>query len=236
MLLAIETSSRRASVALGPLGGPYHYQPLEAGRSEALAGAVACLLPDSGFELAGFALGVGPGSFTGLRVGLCFVKGFAIAHPRPLVAVSSFRVVAEQVLRADPAARSVLVALDARNGELLAGLYQRGADGGAAPDLALPDGLYPQLELEARAELWTRPELRLAGEGAALLSTSRPRAEAELWIPRADTLAELAAPELAAGAGQDPLAVEPAYLQKPTAERRREAAAGSGLTPAPPGS
>lgn len=227
MLLAIETSSRRASIALGPLAGPYQHHPLEPGRGEGLAAVVARLLPEGGAPVDGFALGVGPGSFTGLRIGLCFVKGFAIATPRPTVAVSSFRVVAEQVLRADPGADSTLVVLDARNGEVLAGLYRRGPTGGAVPDPALPDGLYPGLGLLEREGLATRAGLRLAGEGAALVADVVPRASVELWTPRADTLAELAAPELAAGRGLDPLAIEPSYLQRPTAERRRAAGSAS---------
>lgn len=225
MLLAVETSSRSASVAIGPRGGAFELHTLPPGRSETLAELVARVLPEGGRALQGYALGVGPGSFTGLRVGLCFLKGFALVFPRPVVPISSFRVVAEQVLGAEVGASSVLVVLDARNGEALAGRYLRGPEG-AISDPTLPDALYSVSELSQRARDPVTGAGLVAGEGASSIGDDLPRAPPALWVPQADTLARLAAHELEAGRGRDILELEPSYHQKPTALRRLEAARG----------
>ncbi len=69
-----------------------------------------------------FAVGAGPGSFTGLRVGLTAVKGWAEVYQRPIAAVSALEAVAAQAR----AGESVLVpVLDARRGQIYAGVYRR---------------------------------------------------------------------------------------------------------------
>lgn len=219
MLLAIETSTRSGSVAVGLEDGSVTFESLASGRNEDLAETVATLFPEGGEAITSYALGIGPGSFTGLRVGLCFLKGYATVFPRPVAAISSFRVVAEQVFEAEPSASSVLVVIDARNRELLAGRYLKD-QGAVRVDEELPDGLYDLAALEAQLGGWRSGRDLLAGEGATLLGASLERADAGLWVPRADTLARLAAPELRAGKGRTIRGLEPAYLQRPTAERR----------------
>jgi tRNA threonylcarbamoyladenosine biosynthesis protein TsaB len=73
------------------------------------------------------AVGAGPGSFTGLRIGMAAAKGIAFATRRPLWAVSSLAVIADTQLRRDPAGVVVAV-LDARKGEIYAGAYRRDGD------------------------------------------------------------------------------------------------------------
>jgi tRNA threonylcarbamoyladenosine biosynthesis protein TsaB len=80
------------------------------------------------FEL--FAVAAGPGSFTGLRVGLAAVKGWAEVYRKPIAAVSALEAVAVQ---ARSGAALVVPVLDARRGQLYFGLYRR-AEGGAAGD------------------------------------------------------------------------------------------------------
>ena len=79
------------------------------------------------FEL--FAVAAGPGSFTGLRVGLAAVKGWAEVYRKPIAAVSALQAVAEQ--GRSKAALNVPV-LDARRGQVYFGLYRRAASD--APD------------------------------------------------------------------------------------------------------
>ena len=106
-------------------------------------GVLVELLEAEGLRLAdveGFAIGIGPGSFTGLRIGLATWKGLAYASRRPIAGASSL---AAMALAAAPDARDgeVLVPLlDAKKGELYAGFYARdgrhdrgGPAGGGAP-------------------------------------------------------------------------------------------------------
>lgn len=68
------------------------------------------------------AVGAGPGSFTGLRIGMATAKGIAFAIGRPLWAVSSLAALAHAALQAD---ETVVAVLDARRGEVYAGAYRR---------------------------------------------------------------------------------------------------------------
>lgn len=77
----------------------------------------------SDFDL--FAVNAGPGSFTGLRVGLTAAKAWAEAFSRPIVPVDGLEAVAVQAV---DVAGPVVPVIDARRGELYAGLYQRSAD------------------------------------------------------------------------------------------------------------
>jgi tRNA threonylcarbamoyladenosine biosynthesis protein TsaB len=75
-------------------------------------------------ELDAVAVGAGPGSFTGLRIGMATAKGIAFAANRPLWAVSSLAALAHSELQRDP--RGIVVGvLDARRGEVYAGAYRR---------------------------------------------------------------------------------------------------------------
>lgn len=74
-------------------------------------------------ELDGVAIGAGPGTFTGLRIGMATAKGIAFAAQRPLWAVSSLAALAHAELEAMPSGVVVAV-LDARRGEVYAGAYQ----------------------------------------------------------------------------------------------------------------
>ncbi len=74
-------------------------------------------------ELDGVAIGAGPGSFTGLRIGMATAKGIAFAAAKPLWAVSSLAALAHAELARDPSGIVVAV-LDARRGEVYAGAYR----------------------------------------------------------------------------------------------------------------
>jgi tRNA threonylcarbamoyladenosine biosynthesis protein TsaB len=74
-------------------------------------------------DLDAVAIGAGPGSFTGLRIGMATAKGIAFAAQRPLWAVSSLAALAHAELEADPSGVVVAV-LDARRGEVYAGAYR----------------------------------------------------------------------------------------------------------------
>lgn len=82
-------------------------------------------------QLDGIAIGAGPGSFTGLRIGMATAKGIAFAAQRPLWAVSSLAALAHAELERDPHG-DVVAVLDARRGEVYAGAYRVTPSGGRA--------------------------------------------------------------------------------------------------------
>jgi tRNA threonylcarbamoyladenosine biosynthesis protein TsaB len=85
------------------------------------------LLSELRLELPAFdlyAVAAGPGSFTGLRVGLAAVKGWAEVHSKPIAAVSALEAVAMQ---SSAPGRWVAPVLDARRGQIFGALYERGA-------------------------------------------------------------------------------------------------------------
>jgi len=174
-------------------------------------------------EVEAYAVGLGPGSFTGLRVGLATWKGLAYANRRPIAGVSSLAALALAAAEAAPPGALLLPLLDARKGELYAGFYRVTGSGVEAeqPDAALG----PQALLERAAALSLAGRATVAfGEGyeayRAQLAGKLPGLPGVPATPPALAVARLAAGRLSA-AGFDAAAVfalEPHYLRKSEAE------------------
>jgi tRNA threonylcarbamoyladenosine biosynthesis protein TsaB len=152
-ILAIDTSSGQGSVALLADTRVVAEESGDTGElsSSGLFRRVGKVLGIAGIKLSDvecFAVAAGPGSFTGLRVGLAAVKGWAEVWQRPIAAVSALKAVAAQAT--EPGA-FVAPLLDARRGQLFCGVYRRvsagrgaataweGADSGGAADLEKMD-------------------------------------------------------------------------------------------------
>lgn len=225
LVLALETATRIGSVALVSEAGVLAELSLGADRDHAknLAPAVAKLLGGQPERLTGYALSVGPGSFTGLRIGLALLKGLAVVHPRPAARVSTLQVIAAGLAERHRGASHFLALLDARREEVFAALWTR--DGaGLAAHTALPEAVYPKREVVAR--LRSVPGVMAGGEGAGLdFGSEVPWERGAVDTPQASVLGRLALPLLAAGEGVDPMEVELAYLQLSTAEEKLGASA-----------
>jgi len=94
--------------------------------SERLLGAIGLILKEARFaigDLDGWALSLGPGSFTGLRIGVSTVKGLALASQKPVVGVSTLDVLAYQI---SPTPYHICPILDARKGEVYTASYLYG--------------------------------------------------------------------------------------------------------------
>src|SRR4051794_13778356 len=141
------------------------------------------------------AVTVGPGSFTGLRVGIAFAKGLALALDRPAVGVGTLEALAAE------ADGLVFPAIDARRGQL----YLQAFENGRA--LMAPDALTAETAAARIAELSMGRAFTLIGSGAALLAEIMPSARI-LAAEGADArrVARLAA-------GRDPAPLRPLYLR-----------------------
>lgn len=223
LLLALETSGGRGSVALlrGQVAVLEGRLPEQGATAETLLPALDALLADAGQRLAdvqAFAVSIGPGSFTGLRIGVATVKGLAFGSDAPVAPVPTLAALA----LAAPAGEGPAVALlDARRGEVYAAGYA--VPGDVRAD-ALPEGLYAVEEL-----LQGLPRTcRLVGEGVAIcgarlrdgLGAGVVLADDPPW-PRAKDVGRLGARLLARGAGCTADALVPRYVRRAEAEARR---------------
>ena len=167
-------------------------------------------------ELDGFGVTVGPGSFTGLRVGLATVKGLALATGRPVAGVSTLQTLA---LQAPQSALPVCALLDARKQEVYAGLFrwQEGAPCPQGSERVLP----PDQALAGLAG-----EVLFVGDGATRYRTliARQLGRRAHFLPplydapRAAHAALLALRAFQAGAALPAAAVNPVYLRPSEAE------------------
>jgi tRNA threonylcarbamoyladenosine biosynthesis protein TsaB len=135
-------------------------------------------------DLDAVAIGAGPGSFTGLRIGMATAKGIAFAAKCPLWAVSSLGAIAHAQLVADPAG-AVVALLDARRGEIYAGVYRRDGD---RTQLAGEERVMPPAELVAFAAGATR----FAGDAAEVYPNELGALHVEHATPTGAAVATLA--------------------------------------------
>jgi len=201
-VLALDTSTHVASVAiLGP-SCDLMEEGSSAARSDDLIPLVDRVLARAGValgELAAIAVGAGPGSFTGLRIGMATAKGLCFAAGLPLWSVSSLAALALDAADIEPAVDDALIVpvFDARRGEVGAGFY-RVADG-RAESLGDERIAEPAPLAEIVADLLRRHRLSralligdaLASHGAALAAVGQPLSQART-TPSARSVARLA--------------------------------------------
>lgn len=231
LLLAMDTATRRASVALcrGEEVIGEDSQEVTT-HSEGLIALIDRILRRGGHtvhEIEAVVCGRGPGSFTGLRIGLATAKGLCLATGKPLVCISSLLPLALAAAEAGGDERWIVALLDARRGEVYAGLFRGGK----------PRGAEVVRQPEALAD-WLPPEepLLLVGDGAlayrerlgALLGDRVTLAPEPCHVIEARHLARAALPRVAAGDFDDlhravPLYIRPSDARLPaTPQTRRE--------------
>lgn len=130
IVLAVDTAGAACSAALWRDGAilSRRVEPMVRGHAEALMPMIRALAGEAGVALAGidlFAVAIGPGAFTGLRVGIAACGGMALAANRPIVGITNFEAAAHGVPAACRAGRHLLVALDSRRAELFAQLFDQ---------------------------------------------------------------------------------------------------------------
>lgn len=228
-ILSIETATLAGGVALmdeARLIAEYRLH-VEVRHSERLLSAIDRLLSDSGTSVAdldAIAVSIGPGSFTGLRVGLSTAKGLAMGGGKPLVTVPTLEAMAFLFPYS-----SALIApmLDARRQEVYWALFD--THGGSPVRLHPEEAASPEAVLESIGRL-DQPVL-FVGEGAekyrALLLARRPERALfppqTLQFPSAAAVAELGLAKLKKGEVHASEEVIPFYLRASTAELNHQA-------------
>ena len=222
-ILAIDTASSVSSVAVASEGKLRAEVTIEAGRthSETLLSHIEGALSFAGVErsaLRGVAVSIGPGSFTGLRIGLATAKAIAYGLGIPLVGVSTLAALALAVPVSDV---HTLALMDAQKGNAYAGLYEW-RDGSLHE--VRPVRVAPLAEAIAEAADRGKPVL-LTGELAVKkrarlgnLPDNVTLAPAHLLTARASHVAWLGIARLAAGERDDPMTLEPFYIRRSEAE------------------
>jgi tRNA threonylcarbamoyladenosine biosynthesis protein TsaB len=171
-------------------------------------------------EVEVFAVATGPGSFTGLRVGIATMQGLALAAGRPLVGVSVLDALAHAAAAGADAGVRVATWVDAWRGEVYAALYD-GVREVEPASVELPDAILARLR---------GTPTRFIGDGAAVHrdAISRAMGAHAIWAaalepPLAGVIGRLARADVEAGHRPGPADIQPIYVRRPDAELAREA-------------
>ena len=220
-VLALDTATSACSVALANGGGTiaelnyFHGQT----HSKHLAAMVAALLDVAAVRIGdvdAFAVDAGPGTFTGLRIGLATIKGLAYATGKPAVGVSSLDVLAGQ---AGFSSRRICCMLDARRGEVYTARYAAGnhtveklsAEEVIAPHQAVAANTGPCLYIGSGAVAYRDVISEIAGEAARYV-------EGDANHLRASTVARLGLRQLRSPEAAEDANLVPNYIRRSDAE------------------
>ncbi|NLK02408.1 MAG: tRNA (adenosine(37)-N6)-threonylcarbamoyltransferase complex dimerization subunit type 1 TsaB [Clostridiaceae bacterium] len=227
LILASDTSGKSLSVALCDEESIIAEATLNLGYKHSVTyqPLIADLLARSNRrkeEIDLFVCATGPGSFTGIRIGIAAVKTMAWALNKPAVGVSSL-----EVLAAAFPGSMVCPAIDARSGRVFSALYDNGDN---LQELIIPAN-------HQAADLWTaisqlelcQHQMIVVGDGLPAVKSAYPGeyrslpktlwTGPEFWPPRASILSRLGLTKYRDGESGDPLALMPQYLALSQAER-----------------
>lgn len=216
-LLLLETSHQPGLVAITEDDRLLDQRRLEESRRHTrdLVPAAKALLEAAGWsprDLSGVIVGIGPGSYTGLRVGIMSAKTLAYATGCTLIGVETFAIIARQ---APAEAQRLAVIADAQQGKIYVQRFSRHPDGWRTDD-ALAICAFAEWLPSCTDDLWiTGPGLETFLPHLPTRHLVAPRPD---WTPRAVSLHALGLEAFAAGRRDDPFALEPLYLRPSSAE------------------
>ena len=218
-VLGIETATSVCAAALVTEGRVTAESLLDAGRvhAERLMGQIVQVLGESGAGgLDGVAVSIGPGSFTGLRIGVSVAKGLVLARNIPLAAVPTLEALALHAAETDALAPGtrLLAALDARRDEVYCQAFDV-TPAGPVPAGEPRDAALGALRGELGGAAWA-----VTGDAAAKIaeafgsgSAIRP-VSARARLCSAAAVARIGERLLAAGKAEDAAALEPRYIKE----------------------
>lgn len=213
MLLALESSDRLCAACLidEATGVVAASKTIDIGRghAEKMMGLIGEVLDaaDTGYkDLTGLAVCVGPGSFTGIRVGLATATGLAIALGLKVRGVTSLQALALAAV-GDSQGRVILALVDAHRGDVYAQMFS---------SLGTPVDAPRQIPLAEAERLAGAANVVGAGSGVAILKTAHPELEMQvidgLDLPGVDFIARASLGEAMT------VAAKPLYLRRPDAK------------------
>lgn len=221
LILAIDTALAACSVALYDAtrdeARAVRSEVMERGHAEALVPMVERVMTESVTDFSDismFAVTVGPGSFTGLRVGLSAARGFGLATGRPVVGISTLITLAAPLVAEDDGV-PIVAAIDARHGNLYIQMVGPGGRVMIAPR---------QCSVRDALRAIATGRVRLVGSGAQILADAWPTtAMAPVEVQTASTLDPVWLARLASVA--DPAKSEPRPLYLREADAKPQTAA-----------
>ena len=223
--IAIETSSRIGSIALADGERVLAERQFEHGLQHAamILPIIDSLCREQAWgprDVEQVYVSAGPGSFTGLRIGITLAKTMALATGVKLVAVPSTRVIVENAPRG---AKHVVIVLDAKREQIFTARFERVGKEWVEREAAHLDSLAAMIARSPRV-------VHLIGEGIPYHERIIDRGDAsvivtaqELWRPRASVVAKLGAEMARRGEFCDPDQLIPIYIRRAEAEEKFEA-------------
>jgi tRNA threonylcarbamoyladenosine biosynthesis protein TsaB len=213
-ILAFDCAGAACSVAVAKDGtiAALLREAMERGQAERLMPMIVAAIEEAGLSFAALdllAATTGPGSFTGLRVGLAALRGLALASAKPMLGISSLEAVARGTHAEERAGRVLVVLLESKRADLYAQLFEGGLAPAGEPFSAEPRALATKL---------AGRKLLLAGDGARRAEAALAEAACDLrfsqapGLPDAALLAALAAERAGAASLRPPA---PLYLRRP---------------------
>lgn len=225
--LAFDSTAKAASVAVLKDGKALADYTIDNGltQSELLLPMAEDMLKSLGLEfddISLYATSVGPGSFTGVRIGVALVKGLAFGKNKPCVSVSTIEALAENLRGLDGI---IVPAMDARRSQVYTALFRSDKDGltRITEDLAIP-----LTELADRLSAYPCENIYIVGDGYEVahkaLSSLGIKLSATpigLRLENAASVARVAEAIYQAGGAITDSEIAPTYLRVPQAERER---------------
>lgn len=221
-VLGIDTATMMGSIGLiDDEGAIAEYSlNIRATHSERLMPAIDRLLKDSGImpkDIDGFAVSIGPGSFTGLRIGLATVKGFAMGCNKPVAAVSTLEALAFNLAYAE---YLICPILDARRNEVYSALFKSDGKGGMkrlVQDMAIDMQTFLReydediIFLGDAVDIYRERILDILKDRAHFAPKNRN-------MPSGVSVAELGLKKIRDGKAADPSGLAPFYIRRSEAE------------------
>lgn len=229
LLLAIDTALDACTVALARGGALVvgRYAPMRRGQAEALAPMIDAVMAEAGeapSALDAVAVTVGPGAFTGMRIGIAAARGLALALDRPAFGLTTAQAIACAQPDGPSRADGLLVAIESKRSDLYLAAFAPVVSAGDVPRPIAPPVACPPDRMVDVVRAWLPAGMMLAGDGAARAAgvldgagiAAAPAGGPDLPTPAA--LARLADAHWRAAATDGRSAPpEPLYLRAPDA-------------------